>query len=204
MFKNRLIFLFFAIYLWSCTSIKDKLRNWLEVDSEMENSIIPDVYELNDDIRNLHKKHDGLLQYLRKKQFPAKGWELYQLQFIPDSTGPGDTITYFLCASLISDSRYNPKFMSVHQQQKEEWKKFGRDFLTSWSKGFQELQDAGVGIQLDVEYKTKNFMRPHERLRKTKLTYRISFQTLKNSDGEVPRLYDMAQKSFFSKEKLSN
>jgi hypothetical protein len=169
------------------------MRNWLSDDEKTEEKIIPDFYKMDPETRKFHQSHRELLEYLAKKKYPAKGWELTFLRFWPDTLTP-DTGDYVLSGFFVSRSRYNPKFLSEPERHAEEWKSYGLSFLKEWKYTFQELREAETGIRISVSYKYKNYLRPNERLKEGVLTFSIPVDDLNSHGDNIDYLYQTVLK----------
>jgi hypothetical protein len=127
--------------------------------------------------------------YLAKQRSPTEGWKLESLGFAGDSSQT-DSNSCLLEGHFISTSRFNPKFTSDLQRHVTEWKTYGRSFCNSWASTLPEFEEAGTGIRIMVEYKSKNYLRPNDRLRKGVLSYLIEAQEIKAAGGNSQTLFN--------------
>jgi hypothetical protein len=171
--------------LFSCSGLKNILRNWLETNSR-DHAVISDYYELPPKSASLQKKHQEILQYLSRQKIGKGQWSLTNLRFVISDSTRDSNGTHLHC-EFLSRSRYNLHYRSKTWSRIQEWKNHGLDFLTVWQYALPALTTEGISLYLQVGYKHKNYLRPETKLKSSFFSYRIKASDIQ--DKPVLEIY---------------
>ena len=113
---------------------------------------------------------------------PVPAWRLTHLNLISDSGAFPITIQL----KIRSRSRYNSKFDSPAYIVTKEWKKNGAEAFKVWEPILTKISDASMKLELQVEYRHRNYLRPDDKMKTEVAAYFFSHEDLKQITQNSP------------------